>query len=253
MTGPWKSVDGPAGALLMYATTTLGSAPRSLAVLCHELPAYAAGVSGAGGIGVSFPVLADRLAEETGLRVVAGMLRGVGESVGDFSADGWLEDLSCLVDRELGSEDRVWLVGYGLGGALALRHAVTDSRVKGVAVLATPSDLSPWVVDPAALLEHCRAVGVIRSPGFPTDVGQWTRALTLLQPLESVELLGDRSLLVVHGSEDTAMPVSEARALAGRARTTGTVDLRIIPGAGHGLRTDPRSLATLIGWLERRR
>lgn len=202
---------------------------------------------------LSFPVLADRLAEETGLRVVAGMLRGVGESAGDFSADGWLEDLGYLVDRELGSEGQVWLVGYGLGGAVALRHAVTDPRVRGVAVLATPADLAPWVADPLALVERCRSIGVIRSPGFPSDVGKWARSLMSLRPLESVEQLGDRSFLVVHGSEDTAVSVADARALAGRARTTGMVDLRIVPGASHGLRTDPRTLATLIGWLERQR
>ncbi|MHB8220272.1 MAG: alpha/beta hydrolase family protein [Acidimicrobiales bacterium] len=250
MTGPWRMVDGPAGVLPVYATdTAMGSSPRPLAVVCHELSPRAVGA----GIGASFPALAERLADETGLRVVAGMLRGVGESAGDFSAEGWLEDLDFLIDREIGPEDGAWLVGYGLGGVLALRHAVTDRRVRGVAVLAAPSDLAHWLADPLAVVERCRAIGVIRSTGFPPDATRWAQSLVSLDPLDAAGRLGDRSFLVVHGSEDAAVPVADARELAGAARTTGTVDLRIVPGAGHGLRTDPRGMATLIGWLERQR
>jgi pimeloyl-ACP methyl ester carboxylesterase len=243
-------IDGPAGVLPVYSTTTImGSAPRPPAVLCHELSPQSAGP----GVGASFPALADRLADEAGFRVVVGLLRGVGEAGGDFSADGWLEDLAFLLDREVGSKDPVWLVGYGLGGALALRHSVTDRRVRGVAVLAAPSDLASWLTDAPTVVERCRAMGVIRSVGFPPDLPRWAQAMVALDPLDAVGRLGDRSLLVVHGTEDTAVPVAAGRELAGAARTTGTVDLRIVPGAGHGIRTDHRSVATLIGWLERQR
>ena len=44
-------------------------------------------------------------------------------------------------------------------------------------------------------------------------------------------------MLVVHGSEDESVPVFDARVLAD---AHGTAELRIIAGAGHGLRYDPR-------------
>ena len=58
-----------------------------------------------------------------------------------------------------------------------------------------------------------------------------------------------RPLLLMHGSEDPTVPVSDARALADAA--DGQADLRVITGAGHRLRHDPRAVAALMGWMER--
>jgi uncharacterized protein len=53
----------------------------------------------------------------------------------------------------------------------------------------------------------------------------------------------------MHGSDDTTVPVSDARALADAAGFEA--DLRVIAGAGHRLRHDPRAVAALMGWMER--
>ena len=60
---------------------------------------------------------------------------------------------------------------------------------------------------------------------------------------------GDRDLMVIHGSDDETVPVLDARAVADACPGA---DLRIIGGAGHHLRHDPRAVAVLIGWLEAR-
>jgi uncharacterized protein len=207
---------------------------------------------GAADTGRAYPALADRLGQESGFRVVTGMLRGAGGSDGDFSASGWLEDLEFLVDQEVGAGGKVWIVGFGLGGAFALRLAADDDRVRGVASLAGPADVGAWVAEPSAVLDRCRRSGVIRSDGFPADEAAWAAELAGLQPLDAAAHLGDRSLLVVHGADDNEVPTAAARALADAAGD-GTVDLRVVPGAGHWLRADPRVVATLIGWLERQR
>ena len=54
--------------------------------------------------------------------------------------------------------------------------------------------------------------------------------------------------MIVHGSIDDVVPLSDARVLADSAPGA---ELRIITGAGHRLRHDPRAVAVLIGWLER--
>ncbi|MGH9089117.1 MAG: hypothetical protein ACRDYZ_13575, partial [Acidimicrobiales bacterium] len=115
-TGPWQMVDGPAGRLCLYAAGPSGASRRDpMLLLCHELPR---GAGGAHDAGRAYPALADRLAGESGLRVVAGMLRGAGGSDGDFSADGWLEDLAFVLDQEATPDTEVWAVGFGLGAAL---------------------------------------------------------------------------------------------------------------------------------------
>jgi pimeloyl-ACP methyl ester carboxylesterase len=243
-------VDGPAGVLRTYATTTPpGSTPGPLLVLCHELPR---GHGAAADTGRTLPALADRLAQETGFSVVVGMLRGAGGSEGDFSAKGWLDDLAFLVDQQVGPNGQLWLAGFDLGGALALRLAADDRRVAGVASLAAPADLGSWVADPSAAVERCRRSGAIRTRGFPAEPDAWAQELVALQPLASVAGLGDRPLLVMHGTGDDEVPTAAAGALA-NASEGGPVELRLVPGAGHWLRADPRVVATLAGWVERQR
>ncbi|MEZ5227241.1 MAG: hypothetical protein R2710_11355 [Acidimicrobiales bacterium] len=55
---------------------------------------------------------------------------------------------------------------------------------------------------------------------------------------------------MLHGSEDELVPQLDARMVA---EAHGAAELRVIQGAGHQLRHDPRALAILLGWLERTR
>ena len=57
-------------------------------------------------------------------------------------------------------------------------------------------------------------------------------------------------MLVLHGDDDDSVPSSDARQLV---QAHGSAELRIIDGAGHRLRHDPRALAILLGWLERQK
>jgi pimeloyl-ACP methyl ester carboxylesterase len=217
-------------------------------VLLHDLP-RAKGSSA--DVALTFPALADRLTRETGWRVVTGTLRGAGESGGDFSAQGWLDDASLLTESEVPVDAPRWLIGFGFGGVLALHVASHDERVAGVACLGTPATLEPLTRDPGMLIERCVRTGVIRTPGFPGSPETWAKELSILHPKEDAELLKGRPLLVVHGADDPDISSNDASALAEAA--TGPTDLRVVLGAGHWLRADPRVIAVLVGWLERRR
>jgi putative redox protein len=59
-----------------------------------------------------------------------------------------------------------------------------------------------------------------------------------------------RPLLLVHGADDDVVPLIDARVLADTAEGDD-VQLRVIQGAGHRLRHDPRAVAVLLGWLDR--
>jgi putative redox protein len=54
--------------------------------------------------------------------------------------------------------------------------------------------------------------------------------------------------MIVHGTLDDVVPLSDARVLADSAVDC---ELRVITGAGHRLRHDPRAVAVLLGWMER--
>jgi putative redox protein len=222
--------------------------PRPALVLAHGFPA---GSGGALTSAQTYPDLADHLAAETGWTVIAFNFRGTGESEGNFSLLGWLDDLVAVVDHavDLPRSGGVWVAGSSAGGAVALGAASDDDRIRGVATLAAPADFDNWASDARAFLAHCRLVGVVRDAAFPPDVEAWAGEFKKVQPLTAAAAVPPRPLLLMHGSDDSTVPVSDARALADAA--DGQADLRVIAGAGHRLRHDPRAVAALIGWMER--
>lgn len=216
-------------------------------VVCHGFPN---GPKSAAASGQTYPELADRLAEEAGWTVLTFNFRGTGESEGDFSLGGWLADLRAAVDHILSESgvDNVWLCGSSTGGSLAICAGAEDERVKGVAALSARADFDDWAAHPKRFLEHAREIGVIRNTRFPEDTDAWTRELRETRPLVLAEKLAPRPLLLVQGSDDDLVPSVDARALAD---CHGSAELRLIQGAGHRLRHDPRAIAVLLGWLER--
>jgi len=250
VSGPFRLLPGPAGDLWTYSSALPVGSPANAGnvVLCHDLPRAK---GSAADVAVTFPALADRLTRETGWRVTTGTLRGAGASDGDFSVQGWLDDLQLLIDSEVSGDAPRWLVGFGFGGVLALHLAATDARVSGVACMGTPATLNAMMEDPEGLIERCGRSGVFSTPSYPGSPHTWAKELSILHPKEDAALMKGRPLLVVNGAEDPESSPEDARALA--AATTGPCELRTVYGAGHWLRADPRVIAILVGWLERRR
>jgi putative redox protein len=238
------------GDLRLSAHLALPSTPaRALGlVLCHGLPNPP---RGAVTVGTTYPDLADHIAAEAGWIVLTFNFRGTGTSEGDFSARGWLDDLQAVVAQLSARDDvrGVWTAGFGHGGTFAVCEAADDPVVRGVASIAAPSTLRDWAQDPGRLLVHARSMGMIRTPGFPNDATTWVRDVGRLDAVAGAARLHGRPLLVLHGIDDSEVPVDDARAVA-EAAGPGA-ELRLVHGAGHRLRHDPRAIATLLGWLER--
>lgn len=218
-------------------------------VICHGFPH----LRGSGRLSAhSFPELADRIATEMGWYVLVFTFRGSGSSGGDFSLRGWLDDLLAAAAflRAVEGVSGVWAAGYGTGGALAICGAAADPKIRGVAAMGAPADFDDWASHPRRLLQHAREVGIIRTEAFPPQFDTWSREIRDIRAVASVAEISDRPLLVLHGSDDDVVPVFDARVVAD---AHGDADLRIIEGAGHQLRHDPRAVAVLLGWLDRQR
>ena len=244
----------PSGGLTLKAhravppSGRVGANPPA-AVLCHGFPGGVAGAASAAG---SYPELGDRIASELGWLVLVPALRGAGGSDGHFSLGGWLDDITAAVAhlRSTAQPSGIWLVGFGTGGALCVCAAARDPAIKGVAALGAPADFDDWASQPRRLLEHSRAIGLIRDPAFPPMADRWSRELREVRAVQCMAQVSPRPVLVVHGSDDESVPQFDARVLAD---AHGAAELRVIVGAGHALRNDPRAMAILLGWLDRQR
>jgi hypothetical protein len=89
---------------------------------------------------------------------------------------------------------------------------------------------------------------VIKDPSFPPAFDQWASALKRVRPVESAAELAPRPLLVIHGDSDDLTPPADGRMLV---EAHGSAEFRLINGAGHELRHDPRAVAVFLGWLSR--
>ncbi len=218
-------------------------------VLCHGFPV---GPLDARASGVTFPQLMDRVANELGWAAMTFNFRGCGRSDGDFSLQGWVDDLRAAIEHLRAETDPlgIWLLGTHTGGSLATCVAANDPRIRGVAVLGARADFDDWASNPRRFLEHAREVGAVRTPGFPAQFDEWTREFRRFRPVGAAHRLAPRSLLVLHGDDDESVPTSDARQLA---QAHGSAELRILAGAGHRLRHDPRAVAILMGWLDRQK
>ena len=218
-------------------------------VLCHGFPTAAIGAAKAG---LSFHTLADRIADQQGAAVLAMNYRGCGASEGHFSIAGWLRDVEAGIDAltALDEVSSISLIGFGTGGALAICAGAQRREVRSVAAFSPPADFADWSDDPEHLLGHSRAIGVISDDDFPRDFDAWASELAEVRAIESAAELAPRSLSIVHGADDDVVPVFDSRMVAD---AHGKADLRIIQGAGHLLRYDPRAIAVLLGWVDRQR
>lgn len=103
-------------------------------------------VHGLGGNAESYYVLnAARAAEEAGISCLRINMRGAGGGAVDFYHAGLFSDLhAALKAPEFDRYERIFIVGYSLGGHVSLRYAASgnvDPRVRGISAICPPLDL----------------------------------------------------------------------------------------------------------------
>ena len=99
-------------------------------ILCHGFPTGPIDARQSAG---TFPELIDRIANELGWVAMTFTFRGCGRSEGDFSLQGWVDDLRSAIDHliEETSPSGIWLVGTSTGGSIAMCVGADDPRVRG--------------------------------------------------------------------------------------------------------------------------
>lgn len=159
---------------------------------------------------------------------------------------------------------RLAVCGMSLGGCQAINLAADDPQVSAVALLCTPVRLDvvtrrTYIREIAALLLP-RNLGLLREGSIVTLLREWLglkrawfgvslyRLIEELDVLTAAARLGRRPLLIVHGTADAAVPVSNAQQIA-RA-TGGMAEVILVPQAAHiSLVLFPDEMRRLAEWL----
>lgn len=225
--------------------------PRPTVVICH-------GFKGFFEWGF-FPPLAELLVQR-GYTVIRFNFSGSGQKPGDelvtdleafrrntFSLElaETLRVLSAAEELAPGRVDtsRMALVGHSRGGAAAILAAASDPWRDRLRALVTWASISSYEI-------YRRGEAEVREKGFATIVNGRTGQELKLGPdlLDDLDAHPDRldvgaaaglrraPWLIVHGSDDEAVPVAQARELeefAKAGQAGGLVELELIEGAGH--------------------
>ncbi len=196
-----------------------------------------------------YPALAERFCR-LGYAVLIFNFRGTGNSGGNLELPGWTRDLKAALDYfyDLPELDRtrLTLLGFSAGAAVSVCVASSDTRVASVIACACPAEII--FSDPLSVIEHFRSIGAIRDKNFPPSVEEWGAGLARGSPINCIGRIAPRPLLLVHGSQDETVPLSQAYELyqkAGEPR-----DLVVIDGAGHQLRQNDLAMNIVLDWLK---
>lgn len=164
--------------------------------------------------------------------------RGSGESEGDFeqaTVSSEIEDalaaLAFLREQPEVDDERIGLVGLSLGGCVSAYAAVRDGRVKALVLWASVADL------PEVFMSRWNETirQVLETQGW-FDIGGWKVSRNFYEDGLKVDPLReavryDGAALIVHGTEDTAVPVDHAYRYHAAFRCTKR--LHLINGADH--------------------
>ena len=161
---------------------------------------------------------------------------------------------------------KVTVCGLSLGGCQAINLAAEDEQVAAVVLMCTPVRLGPVTrrtyAGEIGSLFLPRNLGLLREGSVYTLWREWsslrrawfgTNLYTLIDEfdvLSAAQSLGQRPVLIAHGTRDAAVPVSNARAIAGAAQ--GRHDLLLIRQATHvSLVLYPDEMRRIAEWLAR--
>lgn len=148
-----------------------------------------------------------------------------------------------LTDKALPNPARIGLLGHSMGGAAALLTALNEPRVRSIVTLAgvayanrIPDDVARAQIEGQGhvAIENARTRQVMRiGRAFFEEIWQRPQAFDVLEAARRVSV----PWLLIHGADDSTVPLEEAHALLEAANTGDSggerVRLLTLDGTGH--------------------
>jgi len=218
--------------------------------ICHGIPAAPPDPTDEG-----YAPLAQRFCD-AGFVTLIFNFRGTGRSQGNLDILGWTRDLQAAVGflydlREV-DKTRLCLLGFSGGAAVSVYVAAHDARVSLVVTCACPADFHSLSQreTPLESIQRFRQLGAIRDKDFPPSVEEWRKGFETVSPINWIDRISPRPLLLVHGDADELIPLEHAHRLYQKAKEPK--ELKVIPGARHRMRLEKAAMDFVLEWLTAR-
>jgi dipeptidyl aminopeptidase/acylaminoacyl peptidase len=218
--------------------------------ICHGIPAAPPDLTDRG-----YTMLAQTFCQ-AGFTTLIFNFRGVGRSEGNLDIMGWTRDLQAALDylHSLQQVDRtrLCLLGFSGGAAVSVYTAAHDARVSSVVTCACPADFRSLhqTETPQETVQRFRQIGAIRDRDFPPSIEEWQAGFETISPIDWIDRISPRPLLLVHGDADELIPLEHAQRLYEKAGEPK--ELKIIRGARHKMRLEKAAMDLVLAWLKAR-
>jgi len=172
---------------------------------------------------------------ERGISVLMFDFRGHGRSAGRYVSMGYFERRDLLAAEKFLMErgyERIGVLGFSMGGAVALSGSPQSQRIRAVAADGSFVRLRNAIRQGAAergvpqLLAGPLAALGVRIAGWRLGAN-----LETADPERWVSKIAPRALLLIHGAEDPYTTTEEVQAMFAAAGEPK--ELWVVPGAGH--------------------
>jgi pimeloyl-ACP methyl ester carboxylesterase len=170
-------------------------------------------------------------------------LRNGGRSGKTLTTFGYREalDVRAMVDWLERTKHPAWIgaMGNSMGAATVLNEAVGDQRIRAVILDSMHGSVTTTLGDGLEAEQHL--------PGYPTAWAMVAATsmrigadLTTIDPVRNVTRMGDRPVLLIHGTDDVLdRPEASAERVFAAAQTAGVpITLRYCVGGQHGRLVD---------------
>ncbi len=224
--------------------------PAAGLCLCHGIPSGKPADPGDPG----YPGLAERFCR-AGFATLIFSFRGTGASGGNLDMPGWTRDLSRAIDFLCSCSgvdaSRIYLMGFSGGAAASAWVTAHDLRVAGLVLCACPARFGRVVAGRKAdfSVERFREIGLIRDEGFPASAEDWMRGFAQVDPIDWIDRVSPRPLLMIHGQDDDLIDEEQARRLFEKAGQPK--EIAVVAGAGHRLRLSRPAMDLALDWLKK--
>ena len=218
--------------------------------ICHGIPATPPDPTDRG-----YTLLAQRFCH-VGFITLIFNFRGTGKSAGNLDILGWSRDLKAALDFLYSLEEvdktRFCLLGFSGGAAVSVYTAANDPRVYSVITCACPADFRSLRQreTPLETIQRFRQIGAIRDKDFPPSIEDWQKGFETISPINWIDKISPRHLLLVYGDADELIPLDHAHNLYQKAKEPK--ELKIIPGAKHKMRLEKAAMDFVLDWLKDR-
>ena len=218
--------------------------------ICHGIPAAPPDPTDKG-----YALLAQRFCQ-AGFITLIFNFRGTGRSEGNLDILGWSRDLQAALDFLYNQKEvdkaHFCLLGFSGGAAVSVYTAAHDTRISLMATCACPADFRSLTQRETTLdtIQHFRQIGAIRDKGFPSSIEEWERGFETVTPINWIDKIAPRPLLLLHGDADELIPLDHAYRLYQKAEEPK--ELKILPGARHKMRLEKAAMDFVLDWLKAR-